>query len=357
MAKDEVTRLASKIAKKLGEDENKPLAQLKSIVRLCKTELILEVLDKTFEVEAAGGMELERLGRRRTTGGVFFYLMQATIPDEETRAAIFPQHRRRLLARDPNALPPEPPPPPRPPFEWSKRHSTIQALSVARGEATIVKVTLIGRPGKIERHPDLVITTMAGTASTSNFPKGVPKPPEELTLYTVYIGSKQWKKVEPWIDNPEDALILEGSCAFDPEIGGIAVFVQSATTKLFEAKKREAQKEVGLARKEAIESGNEPPPDTKLPKVQPPHKSQRLAPIPTPPPVNFEIPKPVSQPGFPPEVTQKLNDLQASAALFRQKIANIQAKPAGQQFGLEMTQKLLKNVEDEIASLEKKYAK
>ena len=39
-----------------------------------------------------------------------------------------------------------------------------------------------------------------------------------------------------------------------------------------------------------------------------------------------------------------------------QKLAVIEAKPAGQQFGLEMTQKLLKNVEEEISTLEAQYA-
>ena len=60
-------------------------------------------------------------------------------------------------------------------------------------------------------------------------------------------------------------------------------------------------------------------------------------------------------PNLPPDVARKLNELRSSASLFRQKVATIQGKPVGQQFGLEMTQKLLKNVEDEIAALEKKH--
>jgi len=59
--------------------------------------------------------------------------------------------------------------------------------------------------------------------------------------------------------------------------------------------------------------------------------------------------------GIPAPVHQKLTELYASASLFRQKIASLQSKPTGQQFGLELTQKLLKQVEDEIAGIEKQY--
>jgi uncharacterized coiled-coil DUF342 family protein len=48
-----------------------------------------------------------------------------------------------------------------------------------------------------------------------------------------------------------------------------------------------------------------------------------------------------------------LNELRAAADLYRQKIAKLETQPADERFGLEMTQKLLRNVEVEIASLEK----
>jgi hypothetical protein len=47
-----------------------------------------------------------------------------------------------------------------------------------------------------------------------------------------------------------------------------------------------------------------------------------------------------------------LRDLNAAADLYREKIASIETQPAGQQFGLEMTQKLLREVEDKISTLE-----
>jgi hypothetical protein len=60
---------------------------------------------------------------------------------------------------------------------------------------------------------------------------------------------------------------------------------------------------------------------------------------------------------MPPEAAQKLTDLHQAAASFRQKISILEEKPANQQFGLEMTQKLLKNTEQQIEKLEQRYIK
>ena len=67
--------------------------------------------------------------------------------------------------------------------------------------------------------------------------------------------------------------------------------------------------------------------------------------------VNVDLP-----PGLPSEIAQKLIELHTAAATFRQKIDAISAKPEDQQFGLEMTQRLLKNIEKQIADLEQAYA-
>ena len=60
--------------------------------------------------------------------------------------------------------------------------------------------------------------------------------------------------------------------------------------------------------------------------------------------------------GAAPDDAQKLRELYASAALFRQKLATIEAKPEDQRFGLEMTRKLLHTLETEIAALTSKYS-
>jgi hypothetical protein len=72
------------------------------------------------------------------------------------------------------------------------------------------------------------------------FPKGVPAPPTTPTVYTVYIGAKQWKNVAEAMQNPDDRLIIEGFAAFDPSLEGMAVFVTNTTTKLLQQAKKTA---------------------------------------------------------------------------------------------------------------------
>jgi hypothetical protein len=102
-----------------------------------------------------------------------------------------------------------------------------------------VKITLIGRPGKVvERGVSLII----GMQSTKvpALPKGLPTPPITPTDYVVFIARKQWAKVGNAIQNPDDALIIEGFPVIDPQAKGIVVFAQNVTTKLLQAAKRQA---------------------------------------------------------------------------------------------------------------------
>jgi hypothetical protein len=329
--------VAQNIIKTLNETEAKPRQQIRAIVDQCGIEFAQALLQETLQIEANGGMMLSDNSRRRTIGGVFFHLARQKMPREIVKA-IFPQFARQKPTK--GKAQPQPIVPVLPAFKWQDRNDILKPLLDEQGVLSTVKVTLIGRPGQINTsRKDLVITTMSHIAKSPTLPKGVPPPPDKPTLYTVYISAKQWNKVEEAITNPDDALIIEGTCAYDDEIGSIAVFTSNVTTKLTEAKKRQ-QKEgtAGIEQKNA-----ESPAPTKV-----------APPLPKPAAIPPPVPAP-TLPNAPLDVNQKLSELYASASLFRQKIANIQAKPAGQQFGLEMTQKLLKNVENEIAALEKKY--
>jgi hypothetical protein len=325
---EEIQSLVQHIADQLGETEAKPVGQIKAMIEHCGVDFVHKLLQDTLETEANGGLMLPDQSRRRSMGGVFFYLGRGRI-SKEIRSLIFPPFQ------NPNALKKSLPPLP-PHFKWDERVEIVQKLFEDKGEMTTVKVTLIGRPGKVEMRRDLVITTMSHSAKTPTLPKGVPSPPAVPTLYTVYIAAKQWRKVEEAVADPNDALIIEGTCAFDTAVNAMAVYAMSVTTKNIEAKKRQQQKEAKGDLKSEI-SAAVPPPQPEKPVV--------------PPVVSVSIP-----PSAPPEVAQKLNELHASASLFRQKIAAIKAKPVDQQSGLEMTQKLLKNVEDQITALEKKHS-
>lgn len=332
MSQDEIQTSVQEIAAQLGETEAEPLHLLKGVIKHCGLDFAQQILKETLEIEAQGGLMVRNGQRRRTTGGVFFYLV---------RGRVKYNLRKKIFGIQKPQKPAPPPPPALPAFVWDERAALIQPLFAESGEVTTVKITLIGRPGRTEERKDLVITTMTHIAKSATLPKGVPPLPATPTLYTVYIAAKQWKRVEEAAQDPEDALIIEGTASYDPEIQGVAVFAMSVTSKKLEQKKREGQKEKSAA-----------PADMKR-EAAPPLTPRALPPLEPPPP-----PEPAPQvmlPDAPPEVNEKLAGLYAAATLYRQKIASLSSKPAGQQFGLEMTQKLLKNTEAEIAAIEQKY--
>jgi hypothetical protein len=331
--------IAQQIIMTLGETAPKPCEQITAIVEKCGIEFAQSLLQETQEVEAQGGMMLPDQSRRRTPGGVFFHLARHKMPPELAKV-IFSSYYKPKPAKK-KTVPKKGKE--QPAFDWTTRAQVIEPLLDKKGELTTVKVTLIGRPGKIDTsHKDVVITTMTHTPKSAGFPKGVPQPPQQPTLYTVYVSSKQWQKVKEAVANPEDSLIIEGTCAYDEQISGVAVFAMNITSKQLEAKKRQGQKEstVSSVGAEGVSSAPTAKPAKSKKEFDPPQPSPLAVP---------------GLPNAPADAMQKLTELYASASLFRQKIATIQSKPAGQQFGLEMTQKLLKNVEDEIAAIEKKY--
>ena len=344
MSKEDISAIAEEIADQLGETQHLPRKRIADVIRHAGVDFARQAVVDATEVEASGGMLTKNGKRRRTYGGVFFYLVKQRLTPE-MRKTIFPYRPFK------NQNKTSPSTPAYPSFVWAERLATLSPLLNNQGEVNSVKVTLIGRPGPVEHRRDLVITTMSHTHKSATLPRGVPNPPSTPTIYTVYIASKQWAKVEDALNNPEDSLIIEGTCAYDAEIGAVAVFTTNVTSKQLEAKKRQ-QKQA----QEAAAGGGSAPVAQKSPQSAPkPSPTVAKAPPPPPPPVLPPAPVPVIPPGAPADVAQKLTELHASANVFRQKIAALEAKPEGQRFGLEMTQRLLTNVEGEIRTLEQQY--
>jgi phosphorylated adapter RNA export protein len=69
------------------------MALIKQIVHVVGAERTQEFLQKTLELEAAGGLMLTDSSRRRTPGGVFFYTVRRGIPKAEQRR-IWPQMKK-----------------------------------------------------------------------------------------------------------------------------------------------------------------------------------------------------------------------------------------------------------------------
>ena len=103
-----------------------------------------------------------------------------------------------------------------------------------------MKITLVGRPGRIIAKQGFIITLMT-SSKVPALPNGMPVPPTKPTTYTVYILGKQWQKVAESLRDPEDVLIAEATPVYDPALEGIAVYVTNASTKLLQQAQRAAQ--------------------------------------------------------------------------------------------------------------------
>ena len=102
-----------------------------------------------------------------------------------------------------------------------------------------MKVTLVGRPGKVVEKEQFVVTAMP-TMKIPALPKGVPVPTDTTqTQIMVYIAQKQWRRVAEAIKNDEDVLIVEGFAIYEPQIKGMAVLASNVTTKLLQQSKRQ----------------------------------------------------------------------------------------------------------------------
>src|SRR5690606_664499 len=125
------------------------------------------------------------------------------------------------------------------PWDLYIRHLSLLKSDV--GKASNVKISLTGRPGKVRIVGDTVMTMVEHSVRAASLPKGVPTPPRTPTNYTVYIGLKQWRRIADALSDPDDVLIVEGVCAYDPEQQGMVVFATSALSKMQEVAKREAK--------------------------------------------------------------------------------------------------------------------
>jgi hypothetical protein len=211
--------IITKISQQLKETNPVALKQLEGVVSDIGPEQAQKILHETLEIEAEGGMTIMSGKRRRTPGGVFLHIAKERVSDQ-ARKAIWPDLYK---------------------LNWEDRLTIIPELLEQKGAISIVKIKLVGRPGKIVEKNRVVLTSMQSSKPPS-LPKGLPIPPPNPTTYVVYIAARQWQGVKESIQNPDDALIVDGYPFFDKRLGAMAVFAQSVTTKLIQAARREEQK-------------------------------------------------------------------------------------------------------------------
>ncbi len=227
-----------RIAKVLGETRDFSRNTIGLIIETMGLQFAEKILLTTLELEAGAGVLLPDGSRRRSPGGAFFYLARKEMNADQQIAA-FGRYREG-----------EPLPPPAehpdvygslPPFSWWQRKELFTDMLPEAGTMSSVKVVLIGRPKKTTVQDRVTRLEMQHSAGSSSLPKGLPKLPVQNTLYIVYITAKQWRKVADTLNDPKDMLIIEGICAFDPDLKRMVVYASNITSKALEKAKREQQ--------------------------------------------------------------------------------------------------------------------
>lgn len=244
-AEPSVQQTALMIAQTLGETGQAVRQQIQRIVWALGPTAAQSMLEQTLQIEQNGGMMLRNGSRRRTPGGVFFHLVYTTGQPQEGRTLGMPVSKKPKEEQTHQASKqqvkqpiPKPAPQEIPLFRWEDRIKAIKEAKNEKGQIN-VKITVIGRPGKIVDRGSCIITVMEST-KVPTLPKGLPTPTSVPTKYVIYIASKQWKKVEEAIKDPEDMLIIEGFPKTDPEVSAIAVFTTNVTTKKLQMAKKQS---------------------------------------------------------------------------------------------------------------------
>lgn len=214
----EYSKQVKAFARELGESGDKPLGDLSVILDHLGVEKVKELVATAKEINTKDGQMTLDGARRRTLGGVFFRLARPYLPFTPPR-----EPARRLT--------------------WNEAVDCALEAQTECGEASTVKITLIGRPGRVVKRDSVVVASMYNLKRPA-LPKQLPKlsGADVETPYTIFIAAKQWRKVAEPIKNPEDALIVEGYCFLDPDVKGICVFAQSTTTKYLQRELREKQR-------------------------------------------------------------------------------------------------------------------
>jgi hypothetical protein len=239
-----LTETATAIAAQLGETHAGARATIWRTVRTLGPERTQAFVAQAQEVEANGGMLIPDGSRKRTLGGIFFYLVRTQVSDAEAVAINVmwrSKHQRKKLARGKDQTPPSTPAPPTlPPFVWEDADPIIAELTANIGAASTVKMTVIGRPTQVVERQGVIILALR-SSKPPTLPKGLPPLPSTPTNYMIFIQQKQWNKVREAMQQPDDALIVEGYPVHEPRFAGITVYATQVTTKALQAVKRKEQ--------------------------------------------------------------------------------------------------------------------
>lgn len=241
---------AREIARQLKEISPQAIVQIERIINHLGVEAAYDLLRKALEVEAQGGLPTADGTGRRTPGGVYFHLVREVTPPELRKIIWAPTPGRPAKPKgqgqgqqrqDQGQQRPARPsaPPPRPGFPWHERGNILAEALRRPGESSI-KISLIGRPGKMVERGEVIMMPMFSPQPPAT-PRELPHAPNEPTMYVVYMTQRQWERVEDALEDDDDRLMVEGYPFNDRKLGVVAVLAQQVTTSKMLRAKREAQ--------------------------------------------------------------------------------------------------------------------
>jgi len=186
------------------------LPLLRQVLQTLGQHRCAAILAETLTCEANGGMLTKHGSRRRTPGGVFLQLVKERATPQERRRLFpppAPQKYQRPQGQQSQGAPEAPV------LTGDAVQTITQTLATApAGEARIMKLTFIGRPGKVEVRGPVAVFRMQGKAP-GPLPKGLPPLPYAPTLtWTVMVALRQWNRMKDSVTgHQDDQLIVEGS--------------------------------------------------------------------------------------------------------------------------------------------------
>lgn len=186
------------------------IALLTKVLRTLGVDRTTAILTDTLQREAAGGMLTKDRTRRRTPGGVFFQLVREQASPKERRR-LFPHHTPQPQGQAQQQIQGQAHAPAQV-LTWDAVPTIIQTLATApAGEARTMKVTLIGRPGKVDVRQTCVVFRMQGKPP-GPLPKGLPPVPTTPPMtWHVMVALRQWNRVKDSLAaHQDDQLIIEG---------------------------------------------------------------------------------------------------------------------------------------------------
>jgi len=217
-------------------------ALLLKVLRTVGQDRCAAILADTLQCEDGGGMLTKDGTRRRTPGGVFFQLVKERVTPQERRRLFPPPaapHRKDHPAQQAQGQAQDA----APALTWDEARSLMQTLATeSPGEARTMKLTLIGRPGKVETRGQAVVFRMQGKPPGA-LPRGLPPAPAQPSMtWNVMVALRQWNRVkESLTANQEDQLIIEGY----PLLQGTqpVLLAQSCVSMLQQRAQKQAQRQ------------------------------------------------------------------------------------------------------------------